>query len=154
MPVPLQKNLRDQLEKKKVTAYALEKHLGLKFSAIYNILQGKSKKPSADLILSIAQALECSVEELLQEKKENFNLAAQESHQDLRSAKWVSSLYVESLNIIDKILKERKLELPKTPYLQIVEEVYIYSLEGGVFSVDEKFARWLINRYLTQTSQN
>lgn len=144
----LQKNLRQQLEKKSMTAHALEKQLGLKFSAIYNILQGKSKKPSADLILSIAQGLGCSIEDLLQ-----CPTASPPSPRK-KAQKWISSLYIDALKKVEELLKEKKIETSKEVFLNLVEEIYLYSLEGKLSSADEQFANWLIQRFSLSNRDN
>lgn len=138
----LRKNLKQRLEENKITAHALEKQLGLKFSAIYNILQGKSKKPSANLILNISQALGCSVEELL------YNTLPK-STENQKPKKWIPALYIDALKKVEAILSERKIETSKEASLKIVDEVYVYSLDGNLPHADEQFANWLISRLLS-----
>jgi transcriptional regulator with XRE-family HTH domain len=132
----LQKNLRSQLKEKNLSVHALEKKSGLKAGAVQNILQGKSKKPSADLIFAIAQELHCSVEELLQE---TTPLKKQPSK------KWVPGLYMDALKIMNALVDERKIEMGKESLLKLVEEVYLYSLDGGLEQADRKFSEWLIS---------
>ena len=146
MSTSLQKNLRQHLEKKNTTAHALEKQLGLKFSAIYNILQGKSKKPSADLILSIAQGLGCSVEDLLQNPGESPLPPSK------KPKKWIPSLYIDAFKKVEALLEQKKVETSKEVCLNLVEEVYLYSLQGKLSSADEQFANWLIHRLFPSKS--
>lgn len=138
MVTALQKNLRSQIKEKNLSVHALEKKSGLKPGAIQNILQGKSKKPSADLIFSIAQQLGCSVEELLQ-----TNLAVPSKTQ---RKKWIPSLYMDALKVVNSILSDRELQFSKEALLNLVDETYLYSLEGNFDKADQKFAEWLISK--------
>ena len=136
MATALQKNIRQQLAEKHLSVHAFEKKAGLRPSAVQNILQGKSKRPGADLLLTIATELNCTVEDLLQTKKATPKKNA--------SYAWSSQLYVDCLKTVQSLLDSKKLDLQKDEVLKIVDEVYIYSLKSSPSSADQKFADWLI----------
>lgn len=140
MTTPLQKNLRHYLREKNTSAHALEKKTGLKSSAIQNILQGKSKKPSADLIFLISQELGCSVEDLLSKE-------APQTEKKLSTGKWIPQLYMDSFKYVCHLVQEHKTPLAKEKILQLVEEVYTYSIQGNSSQVDGRFAEWVVQRY-------
>ena len=58
-------NLKKQIESKKISVLGLERSAGLRPGSLQNILHGRSKKPNINTIQSVAKALQCSVEELL-----------------------------------------------------------------------------------------
>ena len=65
--VTISQKLKNKISEVGISVHALEKKAGLKQSSIQNILYGKSKKPSFHIMQSIAQALNCTVTELLEE---------------------------------------------------------------------------------------
>jgi transcriptional regulator with XRE-family HTH domain len=160
MATPLQKNLRDRLTEKGISVHALEKRSGVKPSSIQNILQGKSKKPSADLLLAIAHELGCTVENLLQTDLSSppetallHKIDASRPIFSLKKEAWVPHLYVEALKKIQALLENKKLTPSKEVFLSLVEEVYTYSLKGNPPSVDERFAEWLISKQFIKETQ-
>ena len=69
----LQSQIQTRMEAKKLSIYALEKKAGLKRSAARNILQGFSKKPSAEALKAIANVLECTVDDLVGHVNEDYS---------------------------------------------------------------------------------
>lgn len=142
MSAILQKNLSYLLKEKKISAHSLEKRIGLKLSAVQNILQGKSKKPSAELLFAIAKELDCSVESLLKD-----NLLSKEE-KNLSTEKWIQNLYVESLDLVHLLIKKKELQITKNALLELAEEVYLYSLKGDSGTANRQFADWLVSRHV------
>lgn len=143
MSTVLQKNLRHQIAEKKVSVHALEKRAGLKPSAIHNILQGKSKRPAAEVLIAVAQELGCSVEDLV---RENAGASTASSS----AQKWSPDLYMNVFKTVQDIFNKKEIELKKSQVLEIVEEVYLYSVQGSLSVADKRFAEWLINRRISQ----
>lgn len=141
MQTALQKNLLSQLKEKNMSINALEKISGLKQSAIQNIIRGRSKKPSADLLMAIAQALDCSVEDLL--KSDHLHSPASSSIKK----QWAPELYRDALKKVQSILDSKKIVSDKDHVLKTVEEVYLYSLEGNLPHADQRFAEWIVSRH-------
>ncbi len=139
MSTPLQKNLRYQIAEKKMSVHALEKKAGLKPSAIHNILQGKSKRPAAEVLVAVAQELGCSVEDLIREEPPVPNSSPS-------SQQWSPDLYMNSFKVVQSILSDKISELKKDEVLKIVEEVYLYSAQGGLSLADRRFAEWVIRQ--------
>lgn len=138
MTTPLQKNLRQQILEKKISVHALEKKAGLKPSAIHNILQGRSKRPAAEVLIAVAQELGCSVEDLVRED-------APLSISEASTQKWSPNLYMSCCQVVQDILDKKKIALEKKDVLEIIEEVYRYSAQGNVQNADKKFADWLVS---------
>lgn len=135
----LQENLKRQLEEKKMSAHALEKRAGLRPSAVQNILQGKSKRPAAELLQAIANELDCTVEDLLSE-----GLSAQP--EKTAASHWNLSLYIDALKTVQAIINTRKTPLDKNQTLKIVDEVYLYSVKARQKTADKTFADWLLSQ--------
>lgn len=61
----LAENIQTKLDEQKISVSEFERSAGLKRSAVANILTGKSKNPTIEVVISIANRLGCSIEELL-----------------------------------------------------------------------------------------
>jgi len=123
------------MQENNISAHALEKRAGLKSSAVHNILYGRSKNPSLNLIQTIAETLNCTLSELLDDNQP----ASSEVN-----APWESGLYIECLETISHILKTKKIQIPRKEILDCVDEVYFYSLKNEQKIADKKFAEWII----------
>src|SRR5438445_761981 len=66
----LQQRLKEKMTAIRISAHALEKQAGLKPSAVQNILHGRSKKPSAEILFAVAKILGCPVDELIDNNDE------------------------------------------------------------------------------------
>ena len=62
--------LKDYIDKNKINLSTFENKAGLKRNILYNILSDKSKNPSLENISKIADALDCSIDELF--GRENY----------------------------------------------------------------------------------
>lgn len=54
-----------KLHEQKISISEFERSAGLKRSAVANILTGKSKNPTIEVVISIAKRLGCSIEDLI-----------------------------------------------------------------------------------------
>jgi transcriptional regulator with XRE-family HTH domain len=140
----LQKQLKEKLEERKMTVTALEKSAGLKRSAVHNILRGRSKKPSAEILHAIARILNCTIDELLDVN----TVASSNSQSDTRSHLPINSrLYAEAAKIADKIFSDKKMAPSQSLALSFIEEIYLYTLQSGLQNIDLKFSIWLADKW-------
>lgn len=148
----LRVNLQQKMHENRISAHALEKQAGLKASAVHNILYGRSKNPSINLIRIIAETLNCPISDLLDDKtlesQQNQIKLDSQSVSSEKETHWKSKLYVECLEVVSRILKSKKTEISKDKILDCVNEIYLYSLTTKKNTVDKKFAEWLIGRNL------
>ena len=147
MSAILQKQIQRKLDEKNLTVNALEKMAGLKRSAARNILDGYSKKPSAETLKAIADVLGCSVEDLM--VPEDARLASMPAQSNVASKithSWNEKLYVDSIKAISKKLADKKLDLKFEQVTQLAGEVYKYSLAKKTEKIDQDFINWLVNK--------
>jgi transcriptional regulator with XRE-family HTH domain len=135
--------LKEKMIQKKISAHALEKRAGLKASAVHNILSGRSKNPSIFTLHALAQALDCSVSDLIDEEKAPSNASSPP-----QEISWDSGLYLQCFELVNRVFQEQNLYYPKDKMMSYVDEIYTYSLGRNKGKVDEYFAHWLINRSL------
>jgi len=136
------------MEAKKLSIYALEKKAGLKRSAARNILQGFSKKPSAEALKAIANVLECTVDDLVGHVNEDYSHSSvvKVSVPSKGSHKWNEKLCIDAIKLVSKNLNDRKLDLKYEQIMALAGEAYKYSLGKQSDKIDQDFVSWLINK--------
>lgn len=152
--------LKQKIKEHNLSTCAFEKKVGLKPSAINNIIYGRSKNPSATLLQTIAKGLNCSLSELLNDndiihpyeqqpfKKidnlqeyPNDNLFLQEDKE------WNCKLFLEVIGVVSSLCKNKKIFYPKKKIMDCIEIVYSYSLKKEN-KLDVYFAEWMIEHLL------
>lgn len=125
----------------------MEKQAGLKRSSVRNIINGFSKKPSAECLKSIADALGCFVDELLgfSDNIKGINNILP-STKIKTSYKWDSKLYLESVKFVSKVLEEKSGDLKLEQVTSFISESYKYSVDKGSDKIDHDFTKWLANK--------
>src|SRR5580704_11655886 len=109
----LQEQIQTRMDAKKLSIYALEKKAGLKRSAARNILQGFSKKPSAEALKAIASVLDCTVDDLVGPVNESYSTSSivKVTVPSKGSHKWNEKLCADVMKLISKNLTDKKLDL-------------------------------------------
>ena len=143
----LQEQIRNRMTSKQLSIHALERKAGLKRSAVRNILQGLSKKPSAETLLSIAEALECSINDLVGPDYGGHLINAYIKTQNKNTYPWNEQLYSEAVKMTSKCIQERTLELKLDQVVNLVNETYKYSLNKNSEKIDKDFTKWLVGKY-------
>jgi transcriptional regulator with XRE-family HTH domain len=146
--------IKKKLDEKGISAYKLEKKVGLKRSAINNILYGKSKSPGIEIIQSIAKGLNCSISELLGDSATPFELDQVTNGRDplLRYIPIYESpenmhLYLSTLSTIGPLLEENNISLTREEIFHCIEETYSYSLKTNEGQIDSHFLGWIVNKF-------
>lgn len=143
----LQARLRKKMAEAGFSAHALEKQAGLKRSAVQNILYGKSKKPSAEILGAITKILGCSISELLNQQQENVQLKSNyllESHADMNELD--TALYAKAVQVANNIFQAHQINLNKQDALNYINEIYQYALNSHQTDIDIVFAEWLAKK--------
>lgn len=134
--------LKTLIEEKNFSVQGLEKKAGLKTNAVRNVLTGHSKKPSAELVMAIAIALDYPVGYLLGERP-----ADQDDTQNLNNISFsCPALLGETLACIIKMYAHHKEEVKARDLLSLTQEIYTYSQENTEGKLDKKFAQWLLKK--------
>lgn len=151
----LSARIRSKMKENNLSAHALEKQAGLRPSAVHNILYGRSKNPSVNIIQAIAHVLNCTTSELLEEytssslsvEKKTAEVFSSESTQRIP---WNNELYLTCLETVTRIMRVKKAFFPKEKILDYVDEIYLYSSRSGKKVSDKCFAEWLIEKNLDE----
>jgi transcriptional regulator with XRE-family HTH domain len=131
----------------RVFCSALERKAGLKINVARNIVRGQSKRPTAETLQAIANAMECTVQDLLGVKKEKFTPDPLKAMDDSLLVE-NSDLLAHSLEGILKITKDNKYTFTLQQMLLILGEAYTYSVKKDPPKVDMDFIEWFIKRII------
>jgi len=151
MASPLQNNLRDLLHAKHLKATQLEKIAGIAAHSVRNILIGRSKNPSVHTLKAIATALECSVEDILEEKPSLYASSDSPSLSPQIHSKPMPShaisdpdLFLRSTEAVLQAAKAKGRTLTTEQVFRLSDAVYIFSLKKGLPSPDPDFVEWVM----------
>lgn len=146
MTSALKEKIIERMEAKNLSIAELERRAGLSIHSVRNILKGRIKKPSAQSLQAIAEALECSILDLM-----SSSSSAQEGffHETDRKTRKHSpldypDLLSECSQKILKIIAQKNYKVSVEEYLDIVRKVYLYSSREEPRKLDIRFAEWLI----------
>lgn len=143
----LQQRLREKMSEIGISAHALEKQAGLKRSAVQNILHGRSRKPSAQILLAVTKILGCDINDLLGHADEGFEdttLASQ--NEALQDAAVNTHLFAEAAQVANEIVQNFGINPTASQLLKFINEIYNYSLRSQKSTIDRNFAEWLANK--------
>lgn len=140
-------NILHKMQKQKINAHTLGKKIGIKSSTIYNVINERTKNPTIEVLISIAQALECSVSELIGEEKSLIikPLPKDEFYKNY----WNQDLYISALSVVSKTLENYQVSFTKEDIDHIIVEVYKYSCRIKQCKADANFCGWFIESLLS-----
>lgn len=144
MSTYLQEQIQSRMESKQLTVHALERKAGLNRSAVRNILQGFSKKPSADVLITIADALDCTIEDLIGAENANGLSGIKTRNTHI----WNDQLYINAVKTVSKYISDKGSQLKSDRIIGLVNETYKYSLDKNSDTIDQDFTKWLVNKSL------
>lgn len=143
MSAVLKREIETRLNARGITINALEREAGLKRSAARNIVQGFSKKPSAEVLASIAKVLNCSIDDLMG----HYSVKASPQYpKPVAVGTWNALLYLDVIKTIYNCAKEKKLELTYEQVTQTATEIYRYALAKKLTHADVELTHWMLER--------
>lgn len=137
----LQKNIKQQLNDKKLSVAELERRIGIKH-AVVNILHGRSKNPSIRVTHAIATELGCSVEELLTSSEQVV------APINDKSSSWDPKLGTDVVDAVNKFILDNDLHVCIDKVLFCINEIYSYIIEDTDKQIDYRFVKWICERNL------
>jgi transcriptional regulator with XRE-family HTH domain len=149
MSAYLQQQIEDRMKIKNLTIYALEKKAGLNRSAVRNILQGFSKNPSVEILSAIAEALDCTLNDLVAPTEGNrtsFKSANKVLTQHRATYAWNEGLYLDAVKTISKLAADKGSSFSLEKITNLINEAYKYSISKDSDIVDKDFCKWLVNK--------
>jgi transcriptional regulator with XRE-family HTH domain len=141
----LQSVIKEKMSELGISVHALEKQAGLKRSAVQNILHGRSKNPSANILHAVAKILGCNINDLLAHPD-----TGQTTHTETQKTSaepFNLTLYAEAAHIAQNTLKDHPTPLGTEESLRYIRELYQYSVDTQLPRIDKNFATWLAGKF-------
>ncbi|WP_341751195.1 MULTISPECIES: helix-turn-helix domain-containing protein [unclassified Candidatus Tisiphia] len=132
----LQKNLDKIIKDRNYQVTELERKAGLKKNNIYNILKGISKKPSAELLQTVADVLGVTVKDLYNPFIETKNYLNNDDFE----------LMEKVLKTVIEEVKNLKLEVTEVDIVNIMLEVFNYSKPEPKKELEKRFINWILQQ--------
>ena len=128
MPSYLQSQIEQRRKICDLSIQALERKAGLKSSAVRNILNGTSKNPSVHTLRAIADALDCSILDLLGEgdlyPQKDGDSSPKKGYPKV---KWNNDLFVEAATLVGSILQKQNYTPMSDEGIFLIKEIfYLY----------------------------
>lgn len=146
MSTQIAKQISTRMKAKNLSLAALEKEAGLKPAVVQNIIRGKSKKPSAEILQAVSEVLGCTVKDLLNKEEifqENETL---ESDKEILNNKCDHpALLLKTVKWLNDQMAHQESNLTVKQVLTCIEEIYLHSLQTNPTKVDQGFGEWFID---------
>lgn len=137
----LQKLIKDAgLNEKK-----LAEALGMPPTTLNQLLNADTLSPRVDTLLPIAKYFNISIEQLIAKQPLKGQLSEVEKS-GMLTQEWKPELFIKCIELISDISGRKKLKLTAGKALELLKEIYMYSLKEKGIDIDAKFTEWLIDR--------
>jgi transcriptional regulator with XRE-family HTH domain len=144
----LKLQIKNRINSMNINVRALERKAGLNIGTVNNILHGTSTNPTAETLIALAKAFECTIDDLLNiENNKNMNESAN-NFESFQSFQWNSSLFLSIVVELNKQIKNKHLYINSGKVLSIINEIYLYSLKKNKDTVEESLVEWLLEKSL------
>jgi transcriptional regulator with XRE-family HTH domain len=146
MTSALKEKIIERMEAKNLSIAELERRAGLSIHSVRNILKGRIKKPSAQSLQAIAEALECSIIDLMSGSTPRSDGYMPELHGRIRKRTRMDhpDLMLDCSDKILALIAEKEIKVSVDEYLDALKKVYFYSSREEPRKFDMRFAEWLI----------
>ncbi len=140
-------NIKKLADEKELSILGLEKKSGLKVNSVFNIVSGRSKKPSAETLLAISRVLGCTVEELFDEESEEGQSGFVKETDILHPETFKDAC----LFVLD-FYKKNKTPFTNKDFVEIVMQIYLYSIQNEHKTLDDRFTQWFLEKNVPVSS--
>lgn len=148
MATALKEKIIERMEAKNFSIAELERRAGLSIHSVRNILKGRIKKPSAQSLQAIAEALECSIIDLMSASSAIEAGFPQDIDRKIKRRpplNYPDLMLACSEKIMDLVIeKNLTAKVSIDEYFEVIKKVYLYSSREEPRQVDVRFAEWLI----------
>ncbi|ASX28171.1 transcriptional regulator [Rickettsia sp. MEAM1 (Bemisia tabaci)] len=132
----LQKNLYKFIKERNIQITELERKAELKKNSVYNIIKGISRKPSAEILQTIADTLGVLIKDLYNPNIKVNDYLGQDDY----------ILFQKILPEIIKTIKKLNLVVSETEFSQTLNEVFNYYRPTPDESIDNKIIEWILHQ--------
>ncbi|HUX78498.1 MAG TPA: helix-turn-helix transcriptional regulator [Alphaproteobacteria bacterium] len=143
MTLSIADQLQKRLKEKKLSIREVERLADLKMNAVRNIIRGVVKQPNAQTLKTIANVLDCSVDDLLQTEDSAFSPLILENETGLTAPLDDFELFERASEVVIRITKEKGYKISVGQALNLIRGIYSFSNKKKEKSIDMDFVEWL-----------
>jgi transcriptional regulator with XRE-family HTH domain len=146
MATALKERIIERMEAKNLSIAELERRAGLSIHSVRNILKGRIKKPSAQSLQAIAEALECSIIDLINHSSSSGEIYPSEFKEKAKKHSPLDypDLMLECSQKVLEIIEEKNCTISVDEFMEVLKKVYFYSSREEPRKLDTRFAEWLV----------
>ncbi len=143
--------IKERMHNQQISVTSLEREANLKKSAVSNILNDRSRKPSYRTIEAIATVLGCAAVDLVgvdEEKYNNLLMPTPKKTSDKQIA-WDSELFNKTTISFGESCK-RNDRKPRNLFIAtaLINEIYSFAIHKKLNEPDQEFVDWVVIRSL------
>jgi|GEM_PF-1410209 len=132
----LQTNLYKFIRERNIQITELERKASLKKNSVYNIIKGISKKPSAEILQTIADTLGVSIKDLYDPNTKTNDYLNKDDY----------NLLEKILPEITKTIDKLNLVVSEIEFSQVLSEVFRYYRPVSDELIDGKVIEWILQK--------
>jgi transcriptional regulator with XRE-family HTH domain len=138
----IRENIENEMKRQNMTVRQLEEKAGVTRGIVKAFLEKRSLNPTFETIYRVSEALCCSLDQLLgleKFNKEIINL----------NTRWYKPLFLKSTEYAHDFIRRYKKNTSAENVIHLVTELYLYSAKENLDKIDDKFAKWWLEKFLS-----
>lgn len=140
----LKKDLAQAIKKRQLTVASFERLAGLKKNIVQNILRGTSKNPSVKTLQAIANALNCKLSDLVEDKPHCDNSI------DISSLK-SKDLFIETTIFVTNYVSKNDSHIELNEFVETIFSIFNFCENKNNSKLDMNFAEWIVNEHFKKS---
>ena len=143
----LQKNLSSLLEERNLSIAQAERLSGLRLSTLRNIIRGRSKNPTLEVLNKLASFFDCTIAELIE---------GDPAKKDLSLSEYLGNyqLLVDFALFMQEAYQKESFQITLSQFSELQKECCEYAKQNNLEKLDKKFLNWLISKEISSGIQN
>lgn len=139
--------LKNKISDSGLSTYKLSKASGVSESSIKNIIYGKSKSPRYEMMVQLAEHLNCKIYELLSDDDPRIqSLINQDKSSEEDDNNWNGDLHILALQTVLKLDHDNN-KLSMENASKCANAIYEYAISNNETEIDLKFAKYIYSQY-------
>jgi len=120
------------------------------YSTVYSMMNGVNVSPRVLTLLPIAKFFDISLEQLMgiEELNKARKTKSIKIEPNKKNTVWESKLFNQCASLVNKLLAKRDGKIGVDQYLEIIKEVYIYTVTKKLTKPDANFVEWFAKHHL------
>ena len=126
------------------------RRVNIGYSTVYSMMKGVNISPRVLTLLPIAKFFDISLEQLmgLEELNKKRKTKSIKIEPNKKNTVWDSNLFNQCTALVNKVLATRDGKIGIDQYMEIIKEVYIYTVTKKLTKPDTDFAEWFSKHHL------